>query len=159
SLALTGEIRRIAPDGTQTTYATLPIGTPMTFCSGFYALVGPITFDAAGNLYVSVGSCIPENRGIFVVRPGGAVERLATLPFESFPIGVAYASGRVYVADSNLGVIWTVDADGGTPEVFVEDARLLRSPGSPLPGANGLRAFLGELYVANTDTAQIYAVR
>lgn len=159
ALALTGEIRRIARDGTQSTYAQLPIGEPMTFCSGFFALVGPIVFDPFGNLYVSVGSCIPENRGIWVVRRGGQVEQLAQLPFESFPNGIAFHFGKVYVADSNLGVIWTVDARGGDAEVFIEDPRLLRNEGSPLPGANGLREYLGELYVANTDTAQIYAVR
>lgn len=158
SLALTGEIRRIAPDGTQSTYAVLPIGEPLTSCSGFFALIGPMALDPRGNLYVSVGSCIPENRGVWVVRADGTIEQLTRLPFESFPNGIVYRRGELYVADSNLGLIWTLDADGGPASVWFEDPGLLRNPGSGLPGANGLQVFRGELYVGVTDTANIFAI-
>ena len=58
SLALTGEIRTIAPDGTQSTHAMLPIGVPLTQCFGFIAIMGGIEQDHDGNLYVNVGpSC------------------------------------------------------------------------------------------------------
>ncbi len=158
SLALTGEIRRIAADGTQSTYARLPIGEPMTFCSGFFALTGALAMDPSGTLYVSVGSCIPENRGVWRVKRDGTVDQLAQLPFESFPNGIAYHHGRLYVADSNLGLIWTVDADGGPAMVWKQDPILLRSPGAGLPGANGIQYFRGEFYVAVTDTAKIVAI-
>ncbi|HEX3553834.1 MAG TPA: hypothetical protein VIA62_11465 [Thermoanaerobaculia bacterium] len=43
SLALTGEIRRIAPDGTQSTLISLPIGPPLTLCGPFFNAVTGIT--------------------------------------------------------------------------------------------------------------------
>src|SRR5262245_50197670 len=46
SLALTGEIRKIAPDGSQSTFAMLPLGAPpLTFCGPFFAGLTGITFD------------------------------------------------------------------------------------------------------------------
>src|SRR5262249_13367792 len=45
TLALTGEIRRVAPDGTQSTFAILPLGAPpLTFCGSFFAGLTAITF-------------------------------------------------------------------------------------------------------------------
>src|SRR5215207_1328976 len=57
SLSFSGEIRKIAPDGTQTTVAVLPIGPPLSFCGVFLNAVGPITSDREGNLYASVLAC------------------------------------------------------------------------------------------------------
>lgn len=164
SLAMKGEVRKITPSGEQSTYATLPIGTPGVFCSGFYAILGPITFDPQGNLYASVASCEPENRGIWKVAPDGTQTQLAKLPFESFPNGIAYRLGKVYVADSNLSLIWRSKAhdnaaDGDEAEVWVSDPLLSRQvAGAGFPGANGIQ-FLGDkLYAANTDRATIVSI-
>src|SRR5436305_15273860 len=47
SLALTGEIRKIAPDGTQSTFAQLPLGPPLPPCTASHALlVGLTTHNA-----------------------------------------------------------------------------------------------------------------
>ena len=87
----------------------------------------------------------------------GTVEQLTRLPFESFPNGIVYRRGRLYVADSNLGVIRTLDADAAT-RPSIEDPRLLRTPGSPLPGANGLQEFHDELYVSGDRHPNIFAI-
>lgn len=161
SLALTGEIRKIAADGTQSTLALLPIGPPLTFCGPFFNAVTGITLDRHGNLYVSVVSCELESRGVWrVFTEDGGAELLATLPLESIPNGIAWRRGSVYVADSSQPRIWRVPEDGGTAEVWIEDPLLagVLAPGMPLPGANGLQIFRNEVYVSNSSRETILAV-
>ena len=72
SLALTGEIRRIAPDGVQSTYARLPLGAPpLTFCGSFFAGLTGITFDEHDNLYANLASCDPGSRGVWKIPATG----------------------------------------------------------------------------------------
>ena len=163
SLALTGEIRKIAADGTQSTLAVLPIGPPLTFCGPFFNAVTGITLDPQGrNLYVSVVSCELESRGVWrVSTETGEAEILATLPLESIPNGIAYRRGQVYVADSTLGRIWRVPADGGTAEVWLESPLLVgvTLPGLPVAaGVNGLQIFHNEIYAANSSQETIVAI-
>ena len=54
SLALAGEIRKIAPNGTQTVFAQLPIGPPLTFCGGFFNGVTGLEIDHQGTVYASL---------------------------------------------------------------------------------------------------------
>src|ERR687884_303240 len=58
SLALTGEVRKIAPDGTQTTLAFLPIRPDVQPCGNGFGLpiMGGLALDHQGNIYVSVNS-------------------------------------------------------------------------------------------------------
>jgi hypothetical protein len=64
SLALTGEIRKIAPDGSQSTVANLPLGAPpLTVCGPFFAGLTGITLDQHDNLYANLASCDPDSRG------------------------------------------------------------------------------------------------
>jgi len=161
SLALTGEIRKIAADGTQSTLALLPIGPPLTFCGPFFNAVTGITLDHHDNLYVSVVSCELESRGVWrVSTEDGSAEILATLPLASIPNGIAWRRGSVYVADSSLPRIWRVPEDGGTAEVWLEDPLLagVLAPGMPLPGANGLQIFRSEVYVSNSSRETILAI-
>jgi hypothetical protein len=63
-LALTGEIRTLAPDGASTTLVRLPVG------GGF--LVGLAT-DATGNVYAALASFDPATHGVWrVARDGRA---------------------------------------------------------------------------------------
>lgn len=157
SLALTGEIRRIAPDGTQSTMAVLPIGPPLTLCGPFFNAVTGITLDPHGDLFVSVVSCELEHRGIWKVSQDGSAEILATLPLASIPNGIAVHHGWVYVADSSQPFVWRVPVEGGEAEVWL-DSPLLASTVPGLPGANGLQVFRGEVYVSNSTQGTILAI-
>jgi sugar lactone lactonase YvrE len=157
SLALTGEIRKIAPDGTQSTFVQFPIGAPLTFCGPFFNAVTGITIDPQDDtLYASVVSCDPASRGVWRVTPDGTAEILATLPLESLPNGIALDRGFLYVADSSLARVWRVPVDGGTAEVWIEDPLLAGAAG--LPGANGLKIFRHEVYVASSAQGSIVAI-
>ena len=162
SLALTGEIRKIAPDGTQSTLALLPIGPPLTVCGPFLNAVTGITLDPQGeNLYASVVSCDLASRGVWRIDPEtGEAEILATLPLASIPNGIAFRRGQLYVADSSQPFIWRVPAEGGVAEVWIESPSLagVLAPGLPLPGANGLQIFRNEVYVSNSSQETILAI-
>lgn len=159
SLALTGEIRKIAPGGAQSTFILFPIGPPLTFCGPFFNAVTGITIDPQDDtLYASVVSCDLASRGVWRVTPDGTGEVLATLPLASIPNGIALRRGFLYVADSSLPRIWRVPAEGGTAEVWIEDPLLAGDLVSNLPGANGLKIFRHEVYVSNPTQEIIVAI-
>lgn len=160
SLALTGEIRRISPDGAQTPVAYLPIAPEVQPCGNAFgvAIMGGIALDPHGNIYASVASCDVAQIGIWrVSAEGGAVDQLAALPAAALPNGIAYRAGQLYVADANLGVVWRVAADASSgAEVWTDDALLAPLPDF-FPGPNGLQIFRDEVYVAVSDRGHVLA--
>jgi hypothetical protein len=70
-----------------------------------------------GNSYVSLAS----TGEIRKITPDGQQSLLANLPGDLFPPGmaqpngIAYRHGWLYVADSFLGLVWRVHADGQSP--------------------------------------------
>lgn len=159
SLALTGEIRKIAPDSTPSTFAELPLGAPpLTFCGSFFAGLTGITLDEYGNLYANLASCDPDSRGVWKIPRKGQPERIAALPLEALPNGIVHHQGSVYAADSTLGVIWRVSDEGGTAEMWASGEELAPA-GTGLPGPNGLKLFKGEMYVSNPSQTTLVAIK
>jgi hypothetical protein len=165
SLALTGEIRKIAPNGTQSTFATLPLGAPpLTLCDPGTpqqpALLGCLAFDHEDNLYAVLDSCDLASRGVWKLDRSGAARLLATVPMDALIDGIAYHRHQLYVTDANLGLVWRVPADGdGSPaEVWSDDPLLKPSPNHVFPGPNGIQLFNDVLYVSNSDQATVLAI-
>jgi sugar lactone lactonase YvrE len=164
SLALTGEVRKIAPDGTQSTLALLPLHQEVQPCqnSAGSAGIAGIALDHQRNVYVGVRSCSAVDLGIWKVTPDGQQSLLANLPESARPNGIAYHDGWLYVADSALALVWRVHSDGQSPaEVWTADP-LLQHPLSPppgIPGPNGLQVFHNEVYVSVSTRAHIVAFR
>jgi sugar lactone lactonase YvrE len=151
SLGFAGEVVRVSPAGVQTSYATdLPIGD---------GLLTGLAFDQEGNLYVAAAtfSTAPAP-GVYVIPAGGgSFSRALTLPAGSFPNGLAFRRGQLYVSDSSLGAIWKVQPSGAnmTPAAPWYQSGVL----APVKGigANGI-AFDGagdHLYVAVADSGRI----
>jgi hypothetical protein len=67
SLASTGEIRKIAPDGTRSPLALLPLHPEIQPCQNAVgaAFIAGIALDHQGNVYVGVNSCSAEDLGIW----------------------------------------------------------------------------------------------
>jgi sugar lactone lactonase YvrE len=160
SMALTGEIRKIAADGTQSTHAMLPIGVftfePPNPPSG---IMGALALDNDGTIYVNVAASDPANRGVWAVAPDGSIRILAQLPANALLNGIALRHDVLYVADSEIGVVWKVPTGGGAATIWSDDPLLKPSPGHVFPGPNGLQIFHNEVYVANSDQARIVAIR
>ena len=160
SLALTGEVRKIAPDGTQTTLAFLPTRPDVQPCGNAFGLpiMGAIALDHQGNVYASVNSCNPSQLGVWKVTPAGQTSLVAGLPQGAAPNGIAYQGGWLYVADTLLGRVWRVHSDGtGAAEVWTDDSLLTPLFIPLVPGPNGLQVFRGEVYVAVSDRAHVAA--
>jgi sugar lactone lactonase YvrE len=145
------EIRRIAPDGEQTTLVDLGIG-------GF----GPLglAVDARGNVYAAANSFDPATQGVYRITPDGTATRLPGTGAISFPNGLAFDQrGNLYVADST-GVVWRIPR-GGEAEVWSDDPLLVGdgSAGAGVPiGANGITYRTNEIVVGNTDLGTLLSI-
>ncbi len=156
SMALTGEIRKIAADGTQSTHAALPVGVFSFMPIG--GIMGALALDKDGTIYVSVAASDLANRGVWAVAPDGSIRMLAQLPANALPNGIALRHDFLYVADSEIGVVWRIPTGGGAATIWADDPLLKPSPGHVFPGPNGLQIFHNEVYVANSDQASILAI-
>lgn len=157
-LGLTGEIRKIASDGTQSTVAFLPIGAP---CGGMFPPVAGLglAFDQQNRLYAGAFACDPANSGIWRVDVAtGDIEQIAVSPSGSALNGLDVYQGFVYAGDSFGEVIWRAPKNGGPLELWSDDPLLQIPPGSPFPGPNGVRVFRRTLYVANSGSGAIVAI-
>jgi sugar lactone lactonase YvrE len=157
SISPLGEIRKIAPDGSESVFVTLPPAGEAG--SG---LVG-IGFDSAGDLYAALGTDDPTTSGVYRISPDGSYERLAGTEAIGFPNAVAFdEAGNLYVTGTLVGQVWRVPP-GGTAELWLQDDLLagLNLPDIPFEiplGANGIAYWDGDLYVANTEKAHVVRV-
>jgi sugar lactone lactonase YvrE len=161
SMYPTGEIRKIAPDGTQSTVAVLGIG-PVTPFPG--RRIAGLALDERGDLYAALND-VPSTRGVWRIGNDGTVALLASLP-SAGPNALTFdARGNLFVSDSSGGRIYRVTRDGAVT-VWSADPLLTGAnptacgtfPVGPL-GANGV-AFdkHGDLFVANTTVGAIVRI-
>lgn len=157
TLALTGEIVRLARDGTVTHVAQMPIGAP---CPPQPTVALGLALDRRDRLYVAIAACDPANQGIWKVdKETGGIEQIARAPSATVLNGIDVHRGFVYAADTFDGLVWRVPVDGSGPlEIWADDPLLKRPPGAMFPGPNGLKFFRGEIYVANSSTGNIVAI-
>ena len=161
SMLTTGEVRKIAPDGSQSTLAVLGSG-PTAFPGR--RLTG-LAIDAPGNVYVALND-VPDTRGVWRISRDGTTALIAALPFAGMVNGLAFdARGNLFVSDSLGGRIYKVDRDGlvtaWSIDPFLAGATPTacgRFPAGP-GGANGL-AFdkHGDLFAANTTLGAIVRI-
>lgn len=160
SFALTGEVRKIAPDGTQTTLAFMPIRPDVQPCQNGFGLplTGGLALDHQGNIYVSVTSCNAPDIGVWKISKQGQTSQLAVLTGGAAPNGIAFHAGWLYVSDAIGGAVYRVHSDGNSPAELWTNSSLLTPVPLPLtPGPNGVQVFRDEVYVAVSDRAHVVA--
>lgn len=65
-----------------------------------------LAFDAQGHLYVAEATLSDDPApGVFRIDAKGAPKRVVTLPPDSFPNGLAFHDGTLYISDSALGAV------------------------------------------------------
>ncbi|MET7746244.1 hypothetical protein [Streptomyces sp. NPDC005385] len=153
------QVAKVSRDGTTWILATLPkpadggVHTPVL---GFPLTVG-ITRAHDGTLYFLYATGTSDLTGVWRLRPGGRPERIAPLPADGLPNGLALdAHGRaLYVTDSVLGTIWRVPTAGGTATAW-STAPELASTG--FLGANGLKVHHGAVWAGNLDQGTVVRI-
>lgn len=118
TFALSRQIARIDSDGSVHLLATVPApaagaATPV-LGSPF---LGGIVRAADGTLYVNYATGTADLTGVWALHPGEAPRRIAALPANGLPNGLALdaAHGYLYAADSVLGTVWRIPLAAATP--------------------------------------------
>ncbi|HEY9331774.1 MAG TPA: hypothetical protein VIS09_26620 [Streptomyces sp.] len=153
------QIVRLTPDGATRVLATLPapadggVHTPVLK----FALTTGIVRAADGTVYVLYATGTSDLTGLWRLRPGQEPRRIAALPANGLPNGLALdeRSRRLYITDSVLGTVWTVPTTGGTATAW-SAAPELASTG--FLGANGAKLHDGALWVSNLDRGTLLRI-
>jgi sugar lactone lactonase YvrE len=148
-----GQIWRIGPDGKLRRF-----GPTLDVC-----LMTGLAFGDGGRLYAGTYSCdvdftLPS--GVLEIDARGAT-RVLTLPAGTFPNGLAFHRGELYVSDPLNGTIWRVRPQAKkdlTPTAPWFQDPLLGPDDTTGLGVNGL-AFRGNtLYAVNYGTGSVIAI-
>ncbi|MCX5397819.1 hypothetical protein [Streptomyces sp. NBC_00102] len=158
TFAFSRQIARIAPDGRVRVLATLPEppagATTPALTQPF---LGGIVRADDGTLYFLYATGSGDLTGLWSLRPGGTARRIAALPADSLPNGLALddRGGFLYAADSVLGTVWRVPVAGGTPTRWAEAPEL---DASGFLGANGIKIHNGAAWVTNLDRGTVLRI-
>ncbi|WP_156178533.1 hypothetical protein [Saccharothrix sp. ST-888] len=117
TFSVSRQVARVGADGATRILATMPLpadGGVNTPVLHFAATMG-IVRGQDGTLYCLYAAGSADLTGVWRIRPHGNPERIAALPANGLPNGMALdpRSSVLYVADSVLGTIWTVPTTGG----------------------------------------------
>jgi hypothetical protein len=151
------QVGRVTPDGHIRVLAQLPApdhaATPILGA----AIVTGIARAADGTLYVGYATGTPDLTGIWRVTRNGNARRIAALPADGLPNGLALdqRTGQLYAADAVLGTIWRVSVGGGTPVAWATGPEL--QPAG-FVGANGVKLHRHAVWVSNTDHGTVVRI-
>jgi len=162
TFAEAAQVARVSLDGQVRILAQLPAPTGGAACLlgpllGKAALTGGIVRDHHGSLYVALCTGSPDLQGIWRVSQNGSASRIAALPANGSPNGMALDErhGFIYVADSLLSTIWRVSIADGTVVTWASGPQLAPSGGL---GANGLKLHDGAVWVSNTQLGTLLRI-
>lgn len=149
-----GRLYRITPDGRMRQVGPdLPVG-----------ILSGLAFGPDGYLYAGEIAFAPSDEPAGVLRFGldGSVSRAVTLPFGTFPNGLAFHGGALYISDSTSGAIWKAVPRAGRAESldtpWLQDPSLGVVTETGWEGVNGI-AFRGNaLYAVNADAGTVVRI-
>jgi sugar lactone lactonase YvrE len=166
SMGITGEVRKIARNGHQSTVTTFNTGffTQVPCC----AFLGALAVDDRGDIYALLASFNApgaDTHGVWRIRQNGTKSLVTALPTTSLPHAMAFdRRGDLYVTDAFLGRIWRVTPQGQL-SVWMEHPLFMPDPNNcpPLEGfPEGLGGIAfdqqGDVYVTNLNKATILHV-
>jgi hypothetical protein len=160
---------RLAPNGELSDFAKLPAHAQVVIVtkdgflvtgherlpSGMRGGPPPAPAPSGGpmpNGFLNLGTqviALDKSGAVVKTYPGGP---------ESFFNGITEAGKKVLIADSIGGTIWQFDKSKGV-QPWLKDDLLAPAPGGRgFPGANGIKAHGGWVYVSNTTRDAIYRV-
>ncbi|MFF3783905.1 hypothetical protein [Streptomyces sp. NPDC001933] len=158
TFAYSRQIARITPDGGVHVLATLPTPPPGSVTPALTSpFLGGVVRTHDGTLYFLYATGTSDLTGVWRLRPGGTPHRIAALPADGLPNGLAIDrhSGLLYVADSVLGTVWRVPVAGGTPIRWAAAPELWPTG---FLGANGIKIHNGAAWVSNLDKGTVLRI-
>ena len=163
TLAVAAQVARVSRSGDVRVLAQLPSPAGGAACPvlgpllGASALTVGIARDHGGSLYVALCTGSPGLQGIWRISRSGSLARVAALPADGIPNGIALDQrhGLIYVADSLLSVIWRVSVATGAVSAWAAGTQLAPHGGL---GANGLRLHGGAVWVSNTQLGTLLRI-
>ncbi|MCZ4120928.1 SMP-30/gluconolactonase/LRE family protein [Streptomyces sp. H39-S7] len=154
SFSAARQIAQVTRGGAIRVLATLPApadGGVHTPALGFPLVTGLVRADD-GTLYFLYATGTSDLTGVWRLAPGGTPERIAALPADGLPNGLALDGRRLYVTDSVRGVIWRVPVGGGAATVWASGDELASNG---FIGANGLKVHNGAVWASNLDKGTV----
>ncbi len=126
---------------------------------GATGLLTGVAVDGRDHLYVARVDVDPSKPSFVLRVTRTGVRRVATLPPDAFPNGLAFHRGRLYVGDSALGAVWRVDPSRQVrPSTPWLRHRLLRPAGPEELGVNGLAFWRDTLFAVNSSKGLLVSV-
>jgi hypothetical protein len=153
------QIAHISSSGKTTILATLPLpadGGVKTPALGFPLTTG-IVRGHDGTLYFGYATGTADLTGIWKLTPGGTAKRIAALPATGLPngLGLDTRTGTLYVADSIIGVIYSVPVAGGTAKLWSAASELATTG---FLGVNGLKIRGDAVWATNLDQGTVLRI-
>jgi sugar lactone lactonase YvrE len=158
TFAFSRQVARISADGRVHILATLPQPPSGAVTPALTSpFLGGVVRAPDGTLYFLYATGSSDLTGVWRLRPDGAPQRLAALPADGLPNGLALdrQSGLLYAADSVLGTIWRVPTSGGTPTAWAAAPELAATG---FLGANGIKIHRGAVWVSNLDQGTVLRI-
>nr|WTB34695.1 hypothetical protein OG781_39090 [Streptomyces sp. NBC_00830] len=158
TFAYSRQVACISPNGRVHILATLPeppAGAVTPALSSPF--LGGIVRAHDGTLYFLYATGSSDLTGLWRLRPGGTPKRIAALPADGLPNGLALdeKNGRLYAADSVLGTVWRIPAAGGRPTKWATAPELAAAG---FLGANGIKIHNGAAWVSNLDKGTVLRI-
>ncbi|MFI6122864.1 hypothetical protein ACIBCU_24255 [Streptomyces sp. NPDC051064] len=158
TFAYSRQVARISPNGRVHILATLPEPPAGAITPALSSpFLGGIVRAHDGALYFLYATGSSDLTGLWRLRPGGTPKRIAALPAEGLPNGLALdeKNGLLYAADSVLGTVWRIPMTGGRPTAWATAPEL--APAGFL-GANGIKIHKGAAWVSNLDKGTVLRI-
>ena len=152
TFAAARQVARIGADGHIQVLATLP--APADPAARTPLLGFPLTTGlarAGRTFYVLYATGSAAETGVWTFTEGHPPRKLAGLPADGLPNGMALAGGTLYITDSAKGAVYAVSTTGRT-RVFSTDPAL--APAGFF-GVNGAKVRGDYLYVSNLDRGTV----
>ncbi|GAA1018632.1 hypothetical protein Aple_065740 [Acrocarpospora pleiomorpha] len=157
TFAAARQVAAISPKGMIRILATLPAPADGGAPALGFALTTGIVRTTDGTLYFLYASGDPATTGLYRLRPGRNPHRIAALPANGLPNGLAYdePAKTFYLTDSVLGSISTVPLSGGTARTWSYAPELAAAG---FLGANGIKVRHGAIWATNLDRGTLLRI-
>lgn len=149
------QLGQLGADNANSVFADLP-AHPV----GILAVSNGFVVTAHGSPFTE-GPEFTQSQQILLLNAAGDVTQTIKVPDALFLNGIEQLkTGKVLIADSIAGTIWSLDLDSSQVAPWLQHEMLAQNPDLPVfaPGANGIKQDGDRLLVSNSGRGAIYEI-